>query len=407
MQQGWGNMSDHIDQRHQIVIIGGGTGGITVAARLKKAGMGDIALIEPADTHYYQPLWTLVGGGRAKASDSARPMSSVIPKGVTWVKDSVVSVNPEERTVRTALGKVIGYDRLVVSPGIQLNWGKIPGLEENLGKGGVSSNYRYDLTPVTWANVQRTKNGTAVFHQPMGPIKCAGAPQKIAYLAADYWREQGVLNNIRKIMVLPTPGMFGVKIWSDELVKVAARYGIEVRFNSQVTSMTDTTMEIKNNETGETETVEYNFAHMVPPQSAPDWIKESGLDDPDSPFGYMAVDKNSLQHTKYPEIFGLGDATNTPNSKTGAAIRKQAPVLVENLMASMSGKAINGSYDGYASCPITTSRSQLLLCEFDYTMEPTPTLPLINTKKEIKEFNLFKKVGLPGLYWNLMLKGRA
>ena len=400
-------MSDHIDQRHQIVIIGGGTGGITVAARLKKAGMGDIALIEPADTHYYQPLWTLVGGGRAKASDSARPMSSVIPKGVTWVKDSVVSVNPEERTVRTALGKVIGYDRLVVSPGIQLNWGKIPGLEENLGKGGVSSNYRYDLTPVTWANVQRTKNGTAVFHQPMGPIKCAGAPQKIAYLAADYWREQGVLNNIRKIMVLPTPGMFGVKIWSDELVKVAARYGIEVRFNSQVTSMTDTTMEIKNNETGESETVEYNFAHMVPPQSAPDWIKESGLDDPDSPFGYMAVDKNSLQHTKYPEIFGLGDATNTPNSKTGAAIRKQAPVLVENLMASMSGKAMNGSYDGYASCPITTSRSQLLLCEFDYTMEPTPTLPLINTKKEIKEFNLFKKVGLPGLYWNLMLKGRA
>ena len=407
MQQGWGNMSDHIDQRHQIVIIGGGTGGITVAARLKKAGMGDIALIEPADTHYYQPLWTLVGGGRAKASDSARPMSSVIPKGVTWVKDSVVSVNPEERTVRTALGKVIGYDRLVVSPGIQLNWGKIPGLEENLGKGGVSSNYRYDLTPVTWANVQRTKNGTAVFHQPMGPIKCAGAPQKIAYLAADYWREQGVLNNIRKIMVLPTPGMFGVKIWSDELVKVAARYGIEVRFNSQVTSMTDTTMEIKNNETGESETVEYNFAHMVPPQSAPDWIKESGLDDPDSPFGYMAVDKNTLQHTKYPEIFGLGDATNTPNSKTGAAIRKQAPVLVENLMASMSGKAMNGSYDGYASCPITTSRSQLLLCEFDYTMEPTPTLPLINTKKEIKEFNLFKKVGLPGLYWNLMLKGRA
>jgi len=407
MQQGWGNMSDHIDQRHQIVIIGGGTGGITVAARLKKAGMGDIALIEPADTHYYQPLWTLVGGGRAKASDSARPMSSVIPKGVTWVKDSVVSVNPEERTVRTALGKVIGYDRLVVSPGIQLNWGKIPGLEENLGKGGVSSNYRYDLTPVTWANVQRTKNGTAVFHQPMGPIKCAGAPQKIAYLAADYWREQGVLNNIRKIMVLPTPGMFGVKIWSDELVKVAARYGIEVRFNSQVTSMTDTTMEIKNNETGESETVEYNFAHMVPPQSAPDWIKESGLDDPDSPFGYMAVDKNSLQHTKYPEIFGLGDATNTPNSKTGAAIRKQAPVLVENLMASMSGKAMNGSYDGYASCPITTSRSQLLLCEFDYTMEPTPTLPLINTKKEIKEFNLFKKIGLPGLYWNLMLKGRA
>jgi sulfide:quinone oxidoreductase len=396
-----------MDQRHQVVIIGGGTGGITVAARLKKAGFGDIALIEPADTHYYQPLWTLVGGVRAKAGDSGRPMSSVIPKGVQWIRDSVVSVNPLDRTVRTSRGTVIGYDRLVVSPGIQLNWDKIPGLSENLGRGGVSSNYRYDLASYTWDNVKKLRSGTAIFHQPMGPIKCAGAPQKIAYLASDYWREQGVLNNIRKIMVLPTPGMFGVKVWSDVLVDVAARYGIEVRFNSQITGMTDTTVDIKNNDTGETETIDYNFAHMVPPQSAPDWIKASGLDDPESPFGYMSVDKNTLQHTKYPEIFGLGDATNTPNSKTGAAIRKQAPVLVKNLVASMDGNSLQGSYDGYASCPITTSRSHLLLCEFDYTMEPTPSIPLLNTKKEIKEFGQFKKNGLPNLYWNLMLKGLA
>jgi sulfide:quinone oxidoreductase len=398
---------ERMDQRHQVVIIGGGTGGITVAARLKKAGFGDIALIEPADTHYYQPLWTLVGGVRAKAGDSGRPMSSVIPKGVQWIRDSVVSVNPLDRTVRTSRGTVIGYDRLVVSPGIQLNWDKIPGLSENLGRGGVSSNYRYDLASYTWDNVKKLRSGTAIFHQPMGPIKCAGAPQKIAYLASDYWREQGVLNNIRKIMVLPTPGMFGVKVWSDVLVDVAARYGIEVRFNSQITGMTDTTVDIKNNDTGETETIDYNFAHMVPPQSAPDWIKASGLDDPESPFGYMSVDKNTLQHTKYPEIFGLGDATNTPNSKTGAAIRKQAPVLVKNLVASMDGNSLQGSYDGYASCPITTSRSHLLLCEFDYTMEPTPSIPLLNTKKEIKEFGQFKKNGLPNLYWNLMLKGLA
>jgi len=395
------------DQRHQVVIIGGGTGGITVAARLKRAGLADVALIEPGETHYYQPLWTLVGGGRASAAESGRPMSSVIPKGVTWIKDKVARVNPEDRTVTTESGKVVGYDRLVVSPGISYFWDKIPGLSENLGKGTVSSNYLYDLAPLTWANVQRTKGGTAVFHQPMGPIKCAGAPQKIAYLACDYWREQGDLTNIRTIMVLPTPSMFGVKVWSDELVKVAARYGIEVRFNSQVTSMTDTTMEIKNNETGETETIEYNFAHMTPPQGAPAWIKDSGLEDPESPFGYMSVDKNTMQHTKYPEIFGLGDATNTPNSKTGAAIRKQAPVLVTNLTASLAGQSLKGSYDGYASCPITTSRNKLLLCEFDYTMEPKPSLPLINTKKEIKEFNHFKKTGLPALYWNFMLKGRA
>ncbi|MGA1145931.1 MAG: NAD(P)/FAD-dependent oxidoreductase, partial [Candidatus Nanopelagicales bacterium] len=169
-----------MNQKHQIVIIGGGTGGITVAARLKKAGIADVALIEPSDTHYYQPLWTLVGGGRAKAPESARSMASVIPAGVTWVKDAVVSVDPDAHTVTTASGRVVGYDRLVVAAGIQLDWGGIPGLTEALGKDGVSSNYRYDLAPITWQNVQKTKSGNAIFHMPPNPIKCAGAPQKIA-----------------------------------------------------------------------------------------------------------------------------------------------------------------------------------------------------------------------------------
>lgn len=397
------------DQKHQVVIVGGGTGGITVAARLKRAGLADVAVIEPADTHYYQPLWTLVGGGRAKAAESARPMSSVMPKGVTWIKDSVVAVDPEGHTVTLASGKTVGYDRLVVAAGIQLNWDGIPGLAEAMGKNGVSSNYRYDLAPVTWQNVQKTKNGTAIFHMPAGPIKCAGAPQKIAYLASDYWREQGVLNNIRKIMVLPTPGMFGVKVWSDELVKVAQRYGIEVRLNSVITNIdpVNHTMTIKNNETGEEDTVEYNFAHMTPPQSAPDWIRNSPLADPESPFGYMGVNKNTLQHNVYPDIFGLGDCTTTPNSKTGAAIRKQAPVLVENLLASLRGQTGRGSYDGYASCPITTSRKHLLLCEFDYDLNLKPSLPVVDQKKEILDYNMLKKVGLPNLYWNFMLKGRA
>ncbi|MDP4805301.1 MAG: NAD(P)/FAD-dependent oxidoreductase [Candidatus Nanopelagicales bacterium] len=397
------------DQDHAVVIIGGGSGGITTAARLRKAGVTDIALIEPADTHYYQPLWTLVGGGRAKIVDSGRPMASVIPKGVTWVRDSVVSVDPEASTVTTERGTVIRYGRLVVSTGIQLNWNGIPGMEEALGSGGVSSNYSYELAPKTWDNVRRTTSGTAIFHMPPGPIKCAGAPQKIAYLACDYWREQGVLENIRPILVLPTPGMFGVKVWSDVLVDVAKRYGIEVRFNSAITQMNpvEQTVVIKNNETGAEETVHYDFAHMTPPQSAPDWLRNSALADPENPFGYMGVNKNTMQHNVYPNVFGLGDCTTTPNSKTGAAIRKQAPVLVENLVASMKGSNGKGSYDGYASCPITTSRSSLLLCEFDYDLNVKPSIPLINTKKEIKDFNKLKQVGLPVLYWNLMLKGKA
>ena len=398
-------MSTH----HQIVIIGGGSAGITVAARLKRSGARDVAVIEPSDVHYYQPLWTLVGGGRAKDAESVRPMAWVMPRGVTWIHDAASGIDPEANSVRLASGTTVTYDRLIVAPGIQLNWNGIPGLADAMGKDGVSSNYDYYLAPKTWENVQRTRSGTAVFHMPAGPIKCAGAPQKIAYLAADFWREQGVLDNIRKVMILPTPGMFGVKVWSDVLVDVAARYGFEVHLNSVVTSMDGAanTMEVKNNETGETQTLPYNFAHMVPPQSAPDWLAKTSLVDPASPFGYMAVDKHTLQSTIYPEVFGLGDCTNSPNSKTGAAIRKQAPVVVDNVMASLKGGVGAGHYDGYASCPITTSRKKLLLCEFDYDLNPRPSLKGVNQMKEITDFNRFKKVGLPRLYWDLMLKGRV
>ena len=398
-----------MDQKHQVVIVGGGSGGISVAARLKKAGITDIAVIEPSDTHYYQPLWTLVGGGRANAPDSARPMASVIPAGVTWIKDSVTAVDPEAHTVSTSGGKTIGYDRLVVAAGIQLDWDGIPGLSEALGRDGLSSNYRYDLAPVTWQNVQKTTSGNAIFHMPPNPIKCAGAPQKIAYLACDYWREQGVLGTVNPIMVLPTPGMFGVKVWSDVLVDVAAGYGIDVRLNSVITEIdpANHTATIKNNETGETETLEYSFAHMTPPQSAPDWIKNSPLADPESPMGYVGVNKHTLQHNVYPDVFALGDCTTTPNSKTGAAIRKQAPVLVENLVASLKGSQGSGSYDGYASCPIVTSNHDMLLAEFDYDFNLKPSFPVLDPTRPHRPYWYLKKYGLPFMYWNLMLRGVA
>ena len=194
---------------HKVAIIGGGNAGISLAARLRRAGMTDIGIIEPAETHYYQPLWTLVGGGRAPAAESARSEASVMPQGVGWIKDRAEGVDPDAQTVSTSSGTTIHYDHLVVCPGIQLDWDSVPGMAESIDTPQVSSNYRYDLAPKTWQMIQKMRSGTAVFTMPSGPIKCAGAPQKIAYLAADYWREQGVLDAIRVVLVLPTPGMFG------------------------------------------------------------------------------------------------------------------------------------------------------------------------------------------------------
>lgn len=187
------------------------------------------------------------------------------------------------------------------------------------------------------------------------------------------------------------------------------RYGITVHFNSELVGVTAAEQQalIRHHDNGTETSLHYDFMHVVPPQSAPDWIKSSALADPANPAGYIEVDKHTLQHVRYPNVFALGDAGSTPNSKTGAAIRKQAPVLVSNLRAAMAGRPLAASYDGYASCPITTARDKMLLAEFDYILQPRPSFPVIDTTRERRDMWLLKRHGLPALYWNLMLKGHA
>ncbi len=341
--------------------------------------------------------------------ESARPQAKATPQGVAWLQQAAETIDPEAKEITLDDGSTVGYDYLVMCPGIQLDWGKIVGLGQTLGREGVSSNYGYELAPAMWKFIRDTRSGTAVFTMPAGPIKCAGAPQKIAYLAADYWREQGVLNKIDIHLVLPTPAMFGVKEFSNILVGVARRYGITVHFQSEAIQINPDTREITvADRANETEiALPYDVLHVVPPQSAPDWVKKTALADPACPAGYVEIDKHTMQHTRFGNVFSLGDAGSSPNSKTGAAIRKQAPVVVRNLLDVMAGRPPSARYDGYASRPLTTSRHTVLLAEFDYTMKPTPSIPYIDTIKERRDMWYLKRYGLPALYWNLMLKGLA
>ncbi|MDH3752662.1 MAG: NAD(P)/FAD-dependent oxidoreductase [Acidimicrobiia bacterium] len=392
---------------HNVVIVGGGTAGISVAARLKKK-VDDVAIIEPSAKHYYQPLWTLVGAGLSKATTSERSESSVMPKGVTWIKDAVTAFDPDNDSLETAGGKTIGYDVLVVCPGIQLDWDKIPGVSDTLGKNGVSSNYRYELAPKTWEFIRSTTSGTAVFTMPSGPIKCAGAPQKIAYLACDHWRREGVLDKIDVHLVVPTPKIFGIPAFAASLDEVIAGYGITLHTMAELHDVNpdDRKATFTSMDEGSGFSLPYDILHVVPHQSAPDWIKASPLST-DDPTGYVDVDKHTLQHVRHPNVFALGDAGSTPNSKTGAAIRKQAPVVAANILTQLAGNDPHETYGGYASCPITTSSKRMLLAEFDYSMEHTPSIPLIDTTKPRRDMWYLKKYGLPFLYWNLMLKGRV
>lgn len=394
--------------KHRIVVIGGGSAGITVAARLSRKGETDIAVVEPSDKHHYQPLWTLIGGGQSTPAQAVRSEASVMPKGVTWIRKSATAFDPDNNAVTLHDGSQVEYDALVVCPGIQLDWNEMRGLSDTLGEDGVSSNYRVDLAPVTWKFIKGLTSGTAVFTMPSGPIKCAGAPQKIAYLAADHWRRTGVLGKIDVHMVLPTPRTFGIPAIADQLDKVVSRYGIHLHLQSEVTSIDASSKAVTITSTsGEPETtLNYDIAHVVPRQSAPDWIKSSPLSTGDAK-GYVDIDRASMQHVRYPNVFALGDAGSTPNSKTGAAVRKQAPVVVDNLLAYLSGRPMSSSYDGYASCPIVTSDHEMLLAEFDYDLNLKPSFPLIDQVKPRRDMWFLKKYGLPFIYWNLMLRGRA
>jgi sulfide:quinone oxidoreductase len=390
---------------HQVVIVGGGTGGIAVASRLRRSlPAAEIAIIEPSDRHYYQPLWTLVGGGEMSKEVTERDEAALIPDGTTWIREAVAEFHPEENAVLTTAGTRVSYDALVVAAGIQLDWHKVKGLPESLGRDGVCSNYSYQHVDKTWEFIRSFQGGHAIFTQPPNPIKCGGAPQKIAYLADDQFRRAGVRDRTQITFASALPAIFPVPHYVPALERVIARKGIENRYQHNLIELRAQSKEavFQNLETGEPVVLPYDLIHVTPPQSAPEFVRRSPLADKD---GWLEVDHYTLQHPRFPRIFGLGDATCLPTSKTGAAIRAQAPVLAKNLVAAIKGKPPTARYNGYASCPLVTGYGRLILAEFDYDKQPQETFPFDQRKERLSMY-LLKKHLLPLYYWHALLKGR-
>ncbi|RKH99626.1 FAD/NAD(P)-binding oxidoreductase [Corallococcus sp. AB038B] len=401
-----------VSEHHRVLIIGGGTAGITVAARLRRKGVRGVAVIEPSAQHFYQPLWTLVGAGAADIASTVRPEADYIPEGTQWIQDRAEEVDPVRQQVLTRGGARLTYDFLVVAPGIQLDWDRVRGLREALKTPFVSSNYDFRLAPKTWEMVRAFQGGTALFTHPATPVKCAGAPQKIMYLVADHLRRSGLAGKSRVVFGSGGKVLFAVQPFARVLEGVVERYGIETHFSHDLVEVRAHTREalfaVTRDGRREVVTVGYDLLHVTPPQSAPDFIKRSALAHPDGPnAGWVKAHKHTLQHPDHPNVFAIGDASDLPTSRTGAAVRAEAPVLVENLVAVMEGREPTARYDGYASCPLVTGYGRMLLAEFDYEGRPAPSLPFINTFVERRDLWLLKKYGLPRLYWDWMLRGRA
>ena len=411
----------------EIVIVGGGTGGIMTAARLVKEKDMKVTLIEPAEYHYYQPAWTLVGANTYDFEDTKKKMSEVMPSGVNWVKEYADKLDPDNNLVITKSGQEIKYDYLVLSPGLVYDMSLIEGLEDAIDKGVVCSNYTDPKH--TWEVLKNFKGGNAVFTQPTTPIKCGGAPQKIAYLAADYFKKTGIADKTNVIFATPGGVIFGVPVIKATLEKVIHRYGIHfkphyapVKIDAENKIITfkwvsgdenqcvvneDNRIKEKLNGTSTIE-MPFDMLHLAPPQVAPKFIKDSVLANEG---GWLDVDIHTLQHKKYANIFGIGDVAALPTAKTGAAIRKQVPVVIDNIKKLIEvGKIGDKQYNGYSSCPLVTGYGKMVLAEFDYdgNFTPDPKLKqmlVFDSSKEHRRLWWLKKYILPRLYWKKMLKG--
>lgn len=393
---------------HQILIVGGGSAGITVAASLRKRGGAlDIAVVEPSDQHYYQPAFTLVGAGEYPLAATRRKEDSLVPSGVERIRAAAQSFAPDQNSVVLSNGDTVTYDWLVVATGIILDWDKVAGLREALGANGVCSNYSPDYAEYTWRCVQELERGChAVFTQPPLPFKCPGAPQKAAYLTADHLRRRGLLDGSTIDFFVHGPAIFGVPFFARELSKVVDRYGINAYFQHNLVAVdgpgkTATVEVVGGDDQGKRIEVPFDMLHVSPPQSPPPAVAGSPLANDG---GWVDVDQNTMQHTRFPNVFSLGDVCSAPNSKTAAAVRKQAPVVVRNLLNVIANRPVEPGYDGYASCPLTTAIGKVIMAEFIYGGKVTPTLPLDPAKERWVNWWI-KKTGLPIFYYQYMLKG--
>ncbi|MCF5723257.1 NAD(P)/FAD-dependent oxidoreductase [Pseudomonas syringae] len=391
-----------------IVVIGGGSAGIgLLASLLKRDPHLNITLIEPNDHHSYQPAWTLVGGGAYDVKKTRRPLADVLPNGVTWVQAAVTELLPDEKTLILDSGQRVTWSNLIVCPGLRLAWENVEGLQDTLGRNGVTSNYSYEHATYTWRLVQQLKGGKAIFTQPAMPIKCAGAPQKALYLSCDHWLKQGNLSNIDVEFNLAGAALFGVPTFVPPLMKYVEKYNARLAFNANLVKVDGPArkawFEVKDAEgTVTLEEKSFDLLHVVPPQVSPDFIRQSPLADA---AGWCEVDPHSLQHLRYPHIFGLGDVCSTTNAKTAAAVRKQIVVVAENLLALRKQAPLPLKYDGYGSCPLTVEKGKVVLAEFGYGGKLLPTFPLDPTQAR-RSMWFLKATLLPWFYWNGMLKGR-
>ena len=403
-----------VKTKARIIILGAGAAGTATANRLvKRLDGAKITIIDARKQHLYQPGFTLIAGGLKSARYSISSTSQWLPKEIDWIEEAAVEIDPESKVVKTTSGQSVPFDYLVAATGLVMDWKAIDGFSLDLvGQNGIGAVYAGpDYAAKTWEAMSRftDKGGVGLFLRPATEMKCAGAPLKYTFITDDYARQKGTRKNSKFIYAANNNSLFGVPIVNEKVRMLFDNRDFDVRYNHILKSI-DPSRKIATFDTpnGDT-TIEFDFTNVIPPMRAPDVIRNSPLPWADkwTDQGWVEVDRHTLRHRRFPEIFAIGDVAGVPKGKTAASVKWQVPVAVDHLVASISGNTSTESYNGYTSCLLITRVGNAMLIEFDYKNNLVPSFPgFIAPLEELWISWLMKEIALKPTY-NAMLRGRA
>lgn len=393
-----------MNTHHDVLIVGGGNAGISLAAHLRRLGCRDVAVVDPAKTHTYRPLLSYVGAGRADLAHAQRPQGRAMPSRCHRYAEAVVAVDPERRAVVTDRGREISGNDLVLCPGSSPDWDAAPGTGDAVVGPAASTNYLPELAAKTWTLMSSLTSGRAVFTVATETVPCGGVGYKPLFILCDLWRRRGVLGDLDVTVLVEDRRMFALDRPDEQLRAAAERYGVRVVTSARVGGVDPEGQVVRAETPAGAVLYPFDALHLTPRHRAPEWIGAAGLSG--LPGGFAAVDPETLRHPEHPRVWAMGDAAELGTQRSGGGLRKQVPILARNIAAQRLGRAF-ARYDGYSVAPIATSGTSLLLAEFDRRGRPTPSFGLADLQRSrpwTYAYDLFMQ---PQLYWHGILKGRV
>jgi NADPH-dependent 2,4-dienoyl-CoA reductase/sulfur reductase-like enzyme len=388
---------------HDVVVVGAGNGGLSAAALLRRRGCRDVALVEPSLLHVYKPLQNYVGLGLARPAELQRSQAELIPPGVHWYRTSVIRVDPDAATVQCADGRFVTGADVVLAPGAVIDWGSLPGAEHGLRTGRVCTTFEAEQLSRTARMILGLQQGRAMFTVNSQPASGRETAFKPLFLACDSWRRAGALEHIEVVLVNQDQELHPVRAIAAELERHLGRFGVKVKRGTIMAAVDHGDTAVLEGPGGR-ERMQADLIHVLPPYAAPAFIADSGLDALDT-HGFLAVDEKTLRHRHHPSIWGVGDASDLGDARTGGALRRQVTIVVDNIQRARKGMPLV-HYDGYTVAPIATARGQLSFGEYDRRFEVRRSFPVPDQIRSRRLWWWLDQYALPQIYWHRILRGR-